>query len=105
MHTAHVNVHAPAALDTPEARLQQQARRRVKLKMGFFLHALVFTLVNLGLLTLNAVTGGERGLHMPLWGWGLGLAIHGTVVFTRLHTQGLRDRMVAREVERLRDRG
>lgn len=40
MHTAHVNVHAPAALDTPEARLQQQARRRVKLKMGFFIHAL-----------------------------------------------------------------
>lgn len=105
MNTAHVNVNAPALLDTAEARLQQQAHRRVKLKMGFFIHALVFTLVNLGLLTLHAVTGGERGVHVPLWGWAFGLAIHGTVVFTRLQTQGLRDRMIAREVERLQSRG
>ncbi|MEX8493177.1 2TM domain-containing protein [Sphaerotilus sp.] len=95
--------HAAAALDSTEA-LLLQARRRVKLKMGFFLHALVFTLVNLGLLTLHAVTGGEHGLHVPLWGWAFGLAIHGTVVFVRLQTQGLRERMVAREVERLRSR-
>ncbi len=95
---------ATVSLGTPDA-LQRQARRRVALKMGFFIHALVFTLVNLGLLTLHAVTGGERGVHVPLWGWAFGLAIHGTVVFTRLHTQGLRDRLVAREIERLRAKG
>ncbi|WP_338416578.1 2TM domain-containing protein [uncultured Sphaerotilus sp.] len=94
------------SLDTTDAlQLQRLARRRVALKMGFFIHALVFTLVNLGLLTLHAVTGGERGVHVPLWGWAFGLAIHGTVVFTRLHTQGLRERLVAREVERLRAKG
>ncbi|MDZ7858866.1 2TM domain-containing protein [Sphaerotilus sp.] len=105
MHTANTAA-ADVSLDTTDAALQRQARRRVKLKMGFFLHALVFTLVNLGLLTLHAVTGGERGLHVPLWGWAFGLAIHGTVVFARLQfrTQGLRERMVAREVERLRTR-
>ena len=65
MHTPDATI----SLGTPDA-LQRQARRRVALKMGFFIHALVFTLVNLGLLTLHAVTGGERGLHMPLWGWG-----------------------------------
>jgi hypothetical protein len=94
------------SLDTTDAlQLQRLARRRVALKMGFFIHALVFTLVNLGLLTLSAVTGGERGLHVPLWGWAFGLAVHGTVVFTKLQTQGLRDRMIAQEVERLRARG
>jgi hypothetical protein len=94
------------SLDTTDAlQLQRLARRRVALKTGFFIHALVFTLVNLGLLTLHAVSGGERGLHVPLWGWAFGLAVHGTVVFTRLQTQGLRDRMIAREVERLRSRG
>jgi 2TM domain len=94
------------SLDTTDAlQLQRLARRRVALKMGFFIHALVFTLVNLGLLTLSAVTGGEHGLHVPLWGWAFGLAVHGTVVFVKLQTQGLRDRMTAREVERLRARG
>jgi hypothetical protein len=94
------------SLDTTDAlQLQRLARRRVALKMGFFIHALVFTLVNLGLLTLSAVTGGERGLHVPLWGWAFGLAVHGTVVFTKLQTQGLRDRMITQEVERLRARG
>jgi 2TM domain len=94
------------SLDTTDAlQLQRLARRRVALKMGFFIHALVFTLVNLGLLTLSAVTGGERGLQVPLWGWAFGLAVHGTVVFVKLQTQGLRDRMTAREVERLHARG
>ena len=103
MNTADATVDATASLDSTNA-LQTLARRRVKMKMGFFIHALVFTLVNLGLLTLSAITGGERGLHMPLWGWAFGLAIHGTVVFTKLHTQGLRERLIAREVERLQSR-
>jgi hypothetical protein len=105
MHTAHAATHATVSPDTTDAQLLRQARRRVQLKTGFFVHALVFTLVNLGLLTLHAVSGGERGLQVPLWGWAFGLAVHGTVVFTRLQTQGLRERMVAREVERLRSRG
>ena len=99
-----VSADATVSLNTTEAQLQQQARRRVRMKTGFFIHALVFTLVNLGLLTLHAVTGGERGLQVPLWGWAFGLAVHGTVVFTRLQTHGLRERMVAREVERLQSR-
>ncbi|WP_310462609.1 2TM domain-containing protein [Sphaerotilus sp.] len=98
MHTAAVT------LGNTDDLLMRQARRRVKLKMGFFLHALVFTLVHLGLFALHAVTGGERGPHLPIWGWALGLSIHGVVVFTTLQTQGLRDRMVAREVERLQAR-
>lgn len=102
MHTTSAD--ATVSLHTTEAQLQQQARRRVRMKTGFFIHALVFTLVNLGLLTLHAVTGGERGLQVPLWGWAFGLAVHGTVVFTRLQTHGLRERMVAREVERLQSR-
>ena len=88
MHTANVTLGNTGDL------LMRRARRRVKLKMGFFLHALVFTLVHLGLFALHAVTGGERGPHLPIWGWALGLSIHGVVVFTTLQTQGLRDRMV-----------
>ena len=84
--------------------LIRQARRRVKLRVGFLVHALVFTLVNLGLFALHAGAGSPRGLTLPIGGWSVGLAIHGIVVLARLHAHGLRDRMVAREVDRLRAR-
>jgi hypothetical protein len=88
--------------DDPEAALQARARRRVGIKMGFYIHALVFVLVNLGLYALNGALGGTRWSQFPLWGWGLGLAIHGIVTFVSLQGDGVRSRMLASEVERLR---
>lgn len=82
--------------------LERRARRRVGMKMGFYIHALVFVLVNLGLFALNRYTGGERWAIFPLLGWGLGLAIHGIVTFISLQGEGLRDRMLRSEMERLR---
>ncbi len=85
--------------------LEERARRRVGRKIGFFVHALVFTLVNGGLFMLNELTGGERWHHFPLWGWGLGLAIHGIVTALSLSTDGLRQQMLQREIELLKQRG
>ena len=84
--------------------IERRARRRVGLKIGFYVHALVFVLVNLGLYAMNSAIGGYRWSMFPLWGWGLGLAIHGIVVFTRLQGEGLRRRMIDQEAERLRRR-
>ena len=53
--TAHDDLHA-------------RARRRVGMKLGFYTHATVFVLVNLGLFAIQSVTGGLRGAHFPLWG-------------------------------------
>ena len=88
--------------DIAEQDLQRQARRRVKQKMGFFIHASVFVLVNLGLAAINLVHGGRAWSLWPLAGWGLGLAIHGIVTFARLNGDGLRERMLQGELERLR---
>jgi hypothetical protein len=82
--------------------LEARARRRVGIKTGFYVHALVFVLVNLGLLALNAAIGGYRWSVWPAWGWGLGLAIHGVVSFLSLQGEGWRDRMLAQEIERLK---
>ena len=106
--------------------LEQRARRRVALKKGFFIHALVFVLVNGGLYLMSLAAGwgagagagagmgmgmgsgwGNRyggGHFYPLWGWALGLAIHGTVVVLRLQGEGLTERMVDREIETLKRR-
>jgi hypothetical protein len=82
--------------------LETRARRRVRRKFGFYVHALVFVIVNLGLYAINSVTGEPRWSQFPLWGWGLGLAIHGIVTFIALQGDGLRQSMVQREIEQLR---
>ena len=85
-----------------ETELQRLARRRVKQKMAFYIHATVFVLVNLGLAAIDFANGGKSWHLWPLAGWGLGLAIHGFVTFARLNGDGLRERMLQGEVERLR---
>jgi hypothetical protein len=92
------------AITSDEGLLEQRARRRVGIKMGFYIHALVYVLVNAGLFAFNAHTGGREWAIFPLFGWGLGLAIHGIVTFVSLQGDGMRDRMIASEMDRLRRR-
>ena len=90
-------------MNTPHDHLLRQARRRVKLKTGFFIHLGVYLSVNLGLAAISLI-GGHRPWHWwPLAGWGLGLAIHGLVTFAGL--SGWREHLLEREVERLQRQG
>ena len=82
--------------------IEARARRRVGMKMGFYIHALVYVLVNLGLFAINAVAGSGRWHFWPLAGWGVGLAIHGIFTFIGLRGEGFRKRMIEAEIERLR---
>ena len=85
----------------PTDDIEARARRRVGRRMGFYTHALVFVIVNLGLVGLNTMLGGHRWSVWPLAGWGLGLAIHGVVTLLSLQGEGWRQRMLAGEIERL----
>jgi hypothetical protein len=84
--------------------LESRARRRVGMKIGFGIHALVFVLVNAGLFIIDSANGGNGWSRFPLMGWGLGLAIHGVFTFIGLQGDGLHERMMRTEMERLRDR-
>jgi 2TM domain len=95
---------SPRSAANDERLLERRARRRVGMKMGFYVHAAVYVLVNLGLFALNAYTGGRQWAIYPMLGWGLGLAIHGIATFAALQGDGLRDRMIESEMERLRRR-
>ncbi len=90
---------------TRPADLEALARRRVARKMGFYLHATVYLLVNLGLVAIDLLTGRPHGSHFPMLGWGLGLAIHGIVTFAGSYGDGLSRRMFQRELESLRRQG
>jgi hypothetical protein len=90
---------------TSDEELLRRAKRRVDMKMGFYVHLLVFVLVNAGLFAINALQGGHRWHTWPLMGWGLALTVHGIVTFIGLRGEGLRDRMMAEEVQRLKKSG
>ncbi len=80
--------------------LEQLARKRASAKMGWYIHASVFIIVNLLLAGLSAMS--ERHWAMfPAFGWGIGLAIHGFVVFIVSGGAGLHQRLVQQERERL----
>ena len=84
--------------------LHRAARRRVGMKLGVAIHALVFVLVNSGLWQLNASLGGHHWAVWPLAGWGLGLAIHAGVIGLVLSTSDWKQRLIEREAERLQAR-
>lgn len=95
---------APSAAAADDAALRRRAKKRVEAKMGWYIHALVYVLVNGGLLLVNLVAGGHRWSVWPLLGWGIGLAVHGIVVFAAYGPgERWRERMLAQELQRLRD--
>lgn len=67
-------------MSTLSPQLERTARRRAGMKMGWFIHAGVYLAVNLLLAALSAASGRNWAVF-PALGWGLGLAIHGVVVF------------------------
>ena len=82
--------------------IEARAERRVRRKMAFLIHAFVFIAVNAGLYAINAISGEPRWSHFALFGWGLGLAIHGLVTVIALQGEGVRRGLIAREIESLR---
>ena len=82
--------------------LYRLARRRVGAKIGLGIHAAAYLVVNLMLWMIDRRTGGLGWSVAPLLGWGLGLAIHATVVALSLQASRPHDGLVAREMERLR---
>jgi 2TM domain len=87
---------------TPEE-IDRLARKRAGAKIGWYLHATVFVLVNLFVFANSEYGFGERHWSIkPFLGWGLGLALHGVSVFWIGKSTDFRERLVEKERERLR---
>lgn len=90
-----VDVRPPgdSGVDSDDARPDElqhirlrRARQRVEAMRGFLIHLGIYLTVNLGLLVLNLVLTQVSGnqtyfFFWPLVLWGIGLLIHGFVVF------------------------
>ncbi|WP_229722533.1 2TM domain-containing protein [Xylophilus rhododendri] len=85
--------------------LESLARRRAGAKLGWYTHALIYLVVNAVLFVLarHGVTHRPWNLY-PAAGWGLGLLLHGVSVFLLGAGSGLRERLIERERQRLRER-
>lgn len=99
-HTnADTNADTSPGHTVPDA-LERLARKRAGMRMGWLIHASVFLAVNLLLAAISA-SSDKHWAVFPFLGWGLGLAIHGAVVFLAAGGFGLQQRLVERERSRL----
>jgi hypothetical protein len=82
--------------------IERIAHRRAGAKLGWYMHAAIYVLVNLFLFALSDQGLGHRVWSVkPLLGWGVGLALHGIAVFMLGGGNSLRERLVQKERERL----
>ena len=66
-----------------------EARRRVRGLRFFYMHALVYVGVNALLIVINLITSPHRPwASAPLMGWGVGLAVHGIMTWSRVGLLG-----------------
>ena len=89
-----------AALSPEE--IDRIASKRAGSKLGWYIHAAAFTVVNLLVFAMSKYGFGDRSWSViPFLGWGLGLTLHGVSVWVLGAGGGLRERMVQKERERL----
>ena len=76
--------------------LKTIAEKRANARLGFYIHTMVFVLVNAGQFFTHPFS---FLIAYPFWGWALGLILHGLVV--GLFSSGLHQQMVEDELEHL----
>lgn len=80
--------------------IERLARRRAAMKLGWTIHAFFYVVVNLMLAVLSGMSERHWAVF-PALGWGLGLAIHGVVVFLVSGGGGIYERLLQNERHKL----
>ena len=81
----------------------QRAKKRVKAKMGFYIHLAVYIGVNILLIITNLITSPQYLWFVwPLFGWGIGVFFHGMsiFVFSGRKFKGIKERMIEKEIKK-----
>jgi hypothetical protein len=88
--------------DDVDDEIRRLAIRRADMRLAFRSHLTAYAIVNAGLVAIYIMTSFGH-YFWPIWpmmGWGIGLAAHGVTVY--MDGEGLRDRMIQEELEKLR---
>jgi hypothetical protein len=78
-----------------------RAKAIVELRISFFIHLTIYVLVNSLFVIINLSTDREvLWFKWPMIGWGIGLIIHGIVLFLAQEFSTLKEKMIEREINR-----
>jgi hypothetical protein len=80
-----------------------RARERAEMLQGYWIHLLIYLVVNAGLFAINYIaTSGEGGwwFQWTALGWGIGLLIHTIIVVSPVFGSDWVDRKTRKLVER-----
>ena len=87
----------------PSEEIERLAHKRAGAKLGWYVHAALYAVVNLFVFAISGYGFGQRPWSVfPLLGWGLALGLHGISVFLLGAGGGFRERLVQHERDRLR---
>ena len=82
-------------MNTEETRYQK-AKERVETIKGFYIHLIVYVLVNLMLFTINMIASpGGLWFIWPLMGWGIAIVLHAVGVFFGTLGSGWEEKKIA----------
>jgi len=79
----------------------QRAEKRVKKKVGFYIHLFIYIVVNTMLFVINfSVSPPYFWAKWPLMGWGIGLMFHGLGVFIFSGNSNIIRKMIEKEIKK-----
>ena len=87
-----------------EAQIYELAKKRVDQKKGFFIHLIIYVIVNIGLVLIWAFVagGGFMWFFFPLVGWGIGVLFHYLGIFVFSKQSEWDKKAIEKEIERIR---
>ncbi|MFH1150183.1 MAG: 2TM domain-containing protein [Actinomycetota bacterium] len=92
-------------VELTEEEIQKQAKKRVDEKIGLLSHIATYVIINVFLFVVWGLTSNWSGYPWFVWvivGWGIGLAFNIFFYFSGRKGQASRDRMMAKEMDRIR---
>ncbi len=82
-----------------DQQIYQQAKERAEGKIHFYIHLAVYLIVNLMLMAINLKTSPESLWFLwPLFGWGLGVVLHGLKVLDVFNFSRVKKQMIEKEL-------
>lgn len=79
----------------------RRAKKRVEARWGFYIHLVIYLVVNAGLIFINMTTSPEYPwVGWPMFGWGIGLFFHGMGVFVFTGGDAMKEKMIEKEMKR-----
>lgn len=78
----------------------EKAKKRVNIKIGFYIHLAVYVVVNIVLIIINFSTSpAYLWFVWPLLGWGIGVVFHALGIFVFSETSLVKERMIEKEMK------